>query len=107
MNIKHHCITSHMFLITDAKNLQLKWNKLFNLILPLKPCIGEWENADLDHFNPKQFMCIITVLVNFHNIPYFHGIFTGKYIYVIMFAIQGERQGRKINLKVKFLKMFF
>ena len=36
--------------------------------------------------------------------PHFHGILTVKYIYGIMFVIQGDLQGQKDSLKVKFLK---
>ena len=37
-------------------------------------------------------------------IPNFHGISTDKSIYGIMFVIQGDLQGQKVNSKVKFLK---
>ena len=40
-------------------------------------------------------------------IPHFHGILTGKFIYGIMFVIQGNLQGQKVNLMVKFLKILF
>ena len=37
-------------------------------------------------------------------IPNFHGISTGRYIYRIMFVIQGDVKGQKDNSKVKFIK---
>ena len=40
-------------------------------------------------------------------LPQFYGILTGKSIYGILFVIQGDCQGKKVNLKVTFLKMLF
>ena len=40
-------------------------------------------------------------------IPHFHGILTGKFIYGFMFVIQGNLQGQKVNLMVKFLNILF
>ena len=40
-------------------------------------------------------------------IPNFHGISTGKFIYGIMFVIQGDFQGQKVNFKIKFVKLLF
>ena len=37
-------------------------------------------------------------------IPNFYGISTGRYIYRIMFVIQGDVKGQKDNSKVKFIK---
>ena len=37
-------------------------------------------------------------------LPHFHGILTGNSIFFIVFVIQGDLQGQKVNLKVKFLK---
>ena len=43
----------------------------------------------------------MTVVTNLHEIS------TGKYIYGIMFVIQGDLQGLKVNSKVKFFKRLF
>ena len=40
-------------------------------------------------------------------IPHLHGILTGKTFYDIMFVIQGDLYGQKVNLWVKFLKIIF
>ena len=40
-------------------------------------------------------------------IPHLHVILTGKSFYVIMFVIQGDFQGQRVNFKVKFIKIFF
>ena len=40
-------------------------------------------------------------------IPNFYGISTGKFIYSIMFVIQGDFQGQKVNFKIKFVKLLF
>ena len=37
----------------------------------------------------------------------FHGISTEKSIYGIMFVIQGDLQGQKVNSKLKFSKILF
>ena len=39
--------------------------------------------------------------------PNFHGISNGKSIYGIMFVIQGDLHGQKVNSKVKFPKILF
>ena len=43
----------------------------------------------------------MTVILNFH------GISTEKYLYGIMFVVQGGLQGQKVNFKVIFLQILF
>ena len=40
-------------------------------------------------------------------IPHFHGILTGKSFYCIMFVIQGDLYGQRVNFKAKILKIIF